>query len=57
MAIFEFYSDHGKLDPMTKQILLQEYYEELLDEGFSPENAKIQMEMLKFEVFEANDKE
>lgn len=51
MSVFEFYGDHSKMDPMSRKIMLQEFYEELLDEGFSEENAKIQTEMMEFELF------
>ena len=48
--IFEFYGDHSKLDPMTRDIILQERYEDLIDEGYSKEEAKMMIEMLKYEL-------
>jgi len=39
------------LDKMTRDILLSEFEEELIDEGFSEEEAKFQREMLEFELF------
>ena len=39
------------LDNMTRDILLSEFEEELIDEGFSEEEAKMQREILEFELF------
>lgn len=40
-----------KLDKITQNILLSEFEEELIDEGFTKEEAKIQREMMEFELF------
>ena len=40
-----------KLDKMTQDILLSEFEEELIDEGFTKEEAKMQKEMMEFELF------
>jgi len=48
----EFYGDHSKLDPLTKSILLGDLEEEMREDGMSEEDIKIQLEMLKYEVFE-----
>lgn len=39
------------LDKMTQDILLSEFEEELIDEGFTEEEAKMQREMMEFELF------
>lgn len=51
MAIFEFYGDHSDMDPMTRDILLGEFEEELIDEGFTPEEAKFHRKMMEEELF------
>ena len=40
-----------KLDKITQDILLSEFEEELIDEGFTKEEAKMQREMMEFELF------
>jgi len=40
-----------KLDKLTQDILLSEFEEELIDEGFTEEEAKMQREMMEFELF------
>jgi hypothetical protein len=40
-----------KLDKMTQDILLSEFEEDLIDEGFTEEEAKFQREMMEFELF------
>lgn len=44
-------NEFKNLDKMTQNILLSEFEEELIDEGFTEEEAKIQREMMKFELF------
>lgn len=39
------------LDKMTQDILLSEFEEDLIDEGFTEEEAKMQREMMEFELF------
>jgi hypothetical protein len=36
---------------MTQDILLSEFEEELIDEGFTEDEAKMQREMIEFELF------
>ena len=40
-----------KLDKMTQDILLSEFEEDFIDEGFTEEEAKFQREMMEFELF------
>ncbi len=40
-----------KLDKMTQDILHSEFEEDLIDEGFTEEEAKMQREMMEFELF------
>ena len=40
-----------KLDKLTQDILLSEFEEELIDEGLTEEEAKMQREMMEFELF------
>ena len=40
-----------KFDKITQNILLSEFEEELIDEGFNKEEAKMQREMIEFELF------
>lgn len=50
--IYEINPDEFKnLDKMTQDILLSEFEEELIDEGFTEEEAKMQREMMEFELF------
>lgn len=48
--IFEFSSNWSKLDPITKEVILEEYEDCLIEEGHSEENIKIEMEMIKYEL-------
>ena len=48
--IFEVHGDVSHLDDMTKQIILDELYDDLLEEGFSEADAKFQVEMYEFEL-------
>lgn len=51
--IYEIYNpdEFKNLDKMTQDILLSEFEEELIDEGFTEEEAKMQREMMEFELF------
>lgn len=48
--ILELGSDFKSLDKMTQDILFHEFEEELIDEGFNREEARIHMEMVKEEL-------
>ena len=49
--IIEIDDSFKDLDKMTQNIILQEYYEDMIEEGISEENAKIQIDMIKYELF------
>lgn len=49
--ILEFDGNFNGIDPITKEIMLDEYYEELLDEGFTTSEARIQVEIIESEIF------
>jgi len=51
--IYEIHNldEFKNLDKMTQDILLSEFEEELIDEGFTEEEAKMQREMMEFELF------
>lgn len=48
--IFEFPSNWAELDPITKDVILEEYEDCLREEGCSDEDIKIQLEMIKYEL-------
>lgn len=48
--IFEIQGDLTNLDDMTKQVILDELYDDLIAEGFSDEEAKMQVEMYEYEL-------
>jgi len=51
--IYEIHNldEFKNLDKMTQDILLSEFEEEFIDEGFTEEEAKMQREMMEFELF------
>ena len=49
--ILEFDGNFKGIDPMTKKMLLDEYYEELLDEGYSTIQARDTVNILEYELF------
>lgn len=51
--IYEIHNldEFKNLDKMTQDILLSEFEEELIDEGFTEEEAKMQREIMEFELF------
>lgn len=49
--ILEFDGNFKGIDPITKQVMLDEYYEELLDEGFTTSEARMQIEIIEDELF------
>ena len=51
--IYEIHNldEFKNLDKMTQDILLSEFEEELIDEGFTEEDAKMQREIMEFELF------
>ena len=49
--ILEIDEGFKDLDKMTQDIILQEYYEDMIEEGISEENAKIQLDIIKYELF------
>lgn len=52
MATFEFYGDYSKnTDNIMRNIILNEYHESLIAEGFTESDAKMQTEMMEFELF------
>ena len=48
--IIEIDEDFYKLDKVSQDIILQEYYEDMIEEGISEENAKLQIDMIKWEL-------
>jgi len=48
--IIEINEDFYKLDKFSQDIILQEYYEDMIEEGISEENAKLQIDMIKWEL-------
>lgn len=48
--VFEFPSNWSELDPITKSVILEEYEDCLKEEGFSKEDIKMQLEMIKYEL-------
>lgn len=50
--IYEFYGNHSNMDELSKRYLLEEIEEDMRDQGMHEEDIKIQMEMLKYELFD-----
>lgn len=48
--IFEFPSNWNELDPITQDVILEEYEDCLREEGCNEEEIKIQLEMIKYEL-------
>ena len=48
--IFEFPENWDELDPMTKSVILEEYEDELREEGCSENEIKMYLDMVKFEL-------
>ena len=48
--IFEFPENWDELDPMTKSVILEEYKDELREEGCSENEIKMQLDIVKFEL-------
>ena len=49
--ILEFDGNFNDVDPITKQVMLDEFYEELLDEGFTTSEARMQVDIIEGELF------
>ena len=50
--IFEFPENWSKLDSITKEVILEEYEDSLREEGHSEENIRIEMEMIRYELYD-----
>lgn len=48
--IFEIQGDLNNLDDMTKQVILDELYDYLIEEGYSEKEAKMQVEVHEYEL-------
>ena len=48
--IFEFPRNWDKLDPITKEVILEEYEDSLREEGCSESDIKMQLEMIEYEL-------
>lgn len=48
--IFEFPENWNELDPITKSVILEEYGDELREEGCSEDDIKMYLDMAKFEL-------
>lgn len=51
MAEYAFYGDTTQIDEETKNIMLREFYEELIDEGYTEAEAHAATEMMDYELF------
>lgn len=48
--IYEFPPNFNELDEVTKEMILEDYALSLKDEGFSTDEIKMQLDMIKFEL-------
>lgn len=48
--IYEFPANWNELDPITKEVILEDYADSLREEGCTENEIKIQLEMVEFEL-------